>query len=471
MIYVRMYFFRQKFKHVIAQQEKEKHGFSLTKTLTTAPTALRQRFTRDPGREELVTGTPTAAPSNGSAHTAPRKQKGKGPINKDMIKRVDGGGVGLVNPMGWYDGTPINTPMPTPMTSGPGSPRRSVSPDHDEAWKNDSYKLNTFINSPSEPSTGPSEDSKKRSMDGDSDEDELRTSPTLLSSLDTGTRLGRVVSADSVRGAGTALAPPSTEPTRRPYAGTALGDDAFPRSKTIAFDEPDDGFAHELTMGENGRPMYSMPRTSTNNAIPWTTTMGSSAFPRTYSLRPQHSRMVDPRYTGFGGFPTPLQLLNRGFNKAFPRAATKLHETVTMPRTNTIAGRDSLHSGDDHYISFNAVVGRNSKFKGLTEDQMDELGGVEYRALKLLFWIVLCYWIALPLAGATIIAPYIAAGGRYDWVFNNQYKHVRIPWYAFFQAYSGFANLGMSLADMSLLQFQKAYLMNFGEFLRLAVLT
>jgi Trk-type K+ transport system membrane component len=461
MIYVRMYFFRQKFKHVIAQQEKEKPGFSLSRTFTTAPTALRHRFTRDPGREELVTGS-TAAPSNGSAHTAPKKQKGKGPINKDMIKRIDGGGVGLVNPMGWYDGTPMATPMPTPMTSGPGTPRRSISPDHGEAWQQDSHKLNTFVNPPSEPGT--SDDSKKRSIDGDSGEDELRTSPTLLSPLDSGGgRLGRVVTNDSVTGTGTALAPPSTEATRRPYAGTAAGDDAFPRSKTIAFDEPDDGFAHELTMGENGRPVY-MPRTSTVNAIPWTTTMGSSAFPRTYSMRPQSSRMADPRYTGFGGFPTPLQLISRGFHKAFPTAATKLHETVTMPRTNTIAGRDSIHSGDDRhvpYISFSAVVGRNSKFKGLTEEQMDELGGVEYRALKLLFWIVLCYWIMLPLAGATIIAPYIAADGRYDWVFNSQYKHIRIPWYAFFQAYSGFANLGMSLADQSLLQFQKAYLMNF----------
>ncbi|TXT11937.1 uncharacterized protein COLE_02347 [Cutaneotrichosporon oleaginosum] len=465
MIYVRMYFFRQKFKHVIAQQEKEKPGFSLTKTLTVAPNALRQRFTKDPGREELVTGSPTVAPSNGSAHTAPKKpHKGKGPINKDMIKRVDGGGVGLVNPMGWYDGTPIATPMPTPLTSAHGTPRRSLSPDHGEARKNDSHKLNTFVNPPSE--NGTSDDSKKRSMDGDSGEDELRTSPTLLSPLDMAGPLGRIVTNDSGSGAGTALAPPATEPTRRPYSGTTAGEEAFPRSKTIAFDEPDDGFAHELTMGENGRPMYTMPRTTTmpsSNAIPWTTTMGSSAFPRTYSLRPQ-STMADARYTGFGGFPTPIELLSRGFRKAFPRAATKLHETVTMPRTNTIAGRDSIHSGDEQhvpYISFSAVIGRNSKFKGLTEEQMDELGGVEYRALKLLFWIVLCYWIALPLAGATIIAPYIAAGGRYNWVFEDQYKHVRVPWFSFFQAYSGFANLGMSLADLSLLQFQEAYLMNF----------
>lgn len=36
-----------------------------------------------------------------------------------------------------------------------------------------------------------------------------------------------------------------------------------------------------------------------------------------------------------------------------------------------------------------AVVGRNSHFHDLTKEEHDELGGVEYRALKVLFWIVL----------------------------------------------------------------------------------
>lgn len=464
MIYVRMCFFHQKFKHVIAQQERERPGFSLTKTLTMAPTALRQRFTRDHGREELGYGT-SASTAKGSTHPSFKRPKGKGAINKDMIVRIDGGGVGLVNPMGWYDGTPMATPMPTPMTSVPGSPVRSYSPNHVEAMNSESHKLDTFIspsNKSSEPGT--SDDSKRRSIDSDSAE-ELRSSPTLLSPFEAGPRLNRMVSEESVSGTGTALAPPTTEPTRRPYAGTAAGEDAFPRSKTIAFDDAEDGLAHEFGAGENGRATYSMPRTSTipSNGIPWTTTIGSSAFPRTYSLRPQTSRLADARFRGFGGFPTPVQLISKGFHKLFPRAATKFQQTVTMPRTNTVSGRDSISSGDGQnvpYISFSAVVGRNSKFKGLTEDQMDELGGVEYRALKLLFWITLWYWILLPLAGATIIAPYIAAGGRYNHVFESQYKIVRIPWFAFFQAYSGFANLGMSLVDQSVIPFQTAYLMN-----------
>ena len=39
-----------------------------------------------------------------------------------MIKRVDGGGVGLVNPMGWYDAERADTPSPSP----PGQPSEST---------------------------------------------------------------------------------------------------------------------------------------------------------------------------------------------------------------------------------------------------------------------------------------------------------------------------------------------------------
>jgi hypothetical protein len=40
------------------------------------------------------------------------------------------------------------------------------------------------------------------------------------------------------------------------------------------------------------------------------------------------------------------------------------------------------------YISFDAVVGRNSTFHLLTNEQLEELGGVEYRALNALLFIV-----------------------------------------------------------------------------------
>ena len=39
---------------------------------------------------------------------------------------------------------------------------------------------------------------------------------------------------------------------------------------------------------------------------------------------------------------------------------------------------------DMPYLSYTPTVGRNSAFVDLTDDQKNELGGLEYRALKLL---------------------------------------------------------------------------------------
>jgi hypothetical protein len=52
------------------------------------------------------------------------------------------------------------------------------------------------------------------------------------------------------------------------------------------------------------------------------------------------------------------------------------------------------------YVTFDAVVGHNSSFVSLTEEQLEELGGVEFRALNALLWIVgivcssACFWVA-----------------------------------------------------------------------------
>jgi hypothetical protein len=108
------------------------------------------------------------------------------------------------------------------------------------------------------------------------------------------------------------------------------------------------------------------------------------------------SRRPETKYNHFGGFPSPLKLIAQLAKKAFPGQHRSLTQTLTMPRTNTIGRKGTIVSETETgvgkevpYISFAAVVGRNSRFEGLTGDQMDELGGVEYRALKVLMWIVI----------------------------------------------------------------------------------
>ena len=67
-----------------------------------------------------------------------------------------------------------------------------------------------------------------------------------------------------------------------------------------------------------------------------------------------------------------------------------------MPRAATLLPADTVrtsrgpHEGSTvvPYFSFTAIVGKNSVFHGLTEDQLEELGGIEFRALNMLMWAV-----------------------------------------------------------------------------------
>lgn len=89
----------------------------------------------------------------------------------------------------------------------------------------------------------------------------------------------------------------------------------------------------------------------------------------------------------------PHKILGSIFSRLFPKLERKLTRSLTYPATTTIA---SQHRGTVNadgskvvpYISFDAVVGRNSTFHLLTNEQLEELGGVEYRALNALLFIV-----------------------------------------------------------------------------------
>lgn len=113
----------------------------------------------------------------------------------------------------------------------------------------------------------------------------------------------------------------------------------------------------------------------------------------------EHTSAVDSPITqhevGFGGFPGPRELFARSSRALFPSLYRGLHRTLTIPRTSTLVPQNDRHVpvSDEaarmvEYLSFVANVKNNSQFQGLTEEQIMELGGVEYRALTVLLWIV-----------------------------------------------------------------------------------
>jgi len=141
--------------------------------------------------------------------------------------------------------------------------------------------------------------------------------------------------------------------------------------------------------------------------------------------------------------------------KLFPGLHQKLWHTITEPRTSALlpgnpgdVPQDSRESATVvPYLTFPAVVGKNSAFSNLTQEQLEELGGLEFRALNMLMWAVplvcsVCFpchsWLffhllqyyffslAIPFI---ILAPYMSQPRWADnFLIPNQHRNISPVW-------------------------------------------
>ncbi|KAJ5754331.1 hypothetical protein N7533_003874 [Penicillium manginii] len=106
------------------------------------------------------------------------------------------------------------------------------------------------------------------------------------------------------------------------------------------------------------------------------------------------------------------------------------------------------------YLSWNATVARNSNFVDLTEEQRDELGGIEYRALKTLAVVLISYYVGFHLFGLISMVGWIMTTPRWGDVVRAD--GVGRPWWGIFTAASAFNDLGFTLTPDSMNSFQEA---------------
>ncbi|KAJ5182455.1 hypothetical protein N7492_000071 [Penicillium capsulatum] len=106
------------------------------------------------------------------------------------------------------------------------------------------------------------------------------------------------------------------------------------------------------------------------------------------------------------------------------------------------------------YLSWNATVARNSNFVDLTEEQRDELGGIEYRALKTLAVVLISYYVGFHLVGLICMVGWITTTDRWGRVVEE--VGVGRPWWGIFTSASAFNDLGFTLTPDSMNSFQKA---------------
>lgn len=158
-----------------------------------------------------------------------------------------------------------------------------------------------------------------------------------------------------------------------------------------------------------------------------------------------------------GGFPGPFELFARSARAAMPRVYRWI---TTLP---------ILHSNEDtarrwHSIGFDGLsIGRNSHFNTelLSDEELEALGGIEYRALRALSYIVIIYFIGVQLISFIVITSWINSTSRYDSVFQDQFRFVPKTWFTAFQVVGAYTGGGMSLVDLGMIPFQQAWVMIF----------
>ncbi|KAF2176036.1 potassium transport protein TRK1/TRK2 [Zopfia rhizophila CBS 207.26] len=162
-----------------------------------------------------------------------------------------------------------------------------------------------------------------------------------------------------------------------------------------------------------------------------------------------HSRR-GPRATGFSHF-------------SFGRGGRpKEHDSTTLTlhrraRSRTFASLISSRSQERDpmpYLSWTPTIGRNSAFVDLSEEQREELGGIEYRALKTLAFALVLYYVGFHLLGIVCLLPWIAKSKTYTPVLTE--SGISTVWWGFFTPASLFNDLGFTLTPDSMISFHSA---------------
>lgn len=131
--------------------------------------------------------------------------------------------------------------------------------------------------------------------------------------------------------------------------------------------------------------------------VPGTSFNPTNTMARTSRIKRRNSAFS---FTGVGTSPVTTSFHLPFFAELNDRPPTRpsaglvpMHDPAT-PR----------HIGD---LLRKGVVGRNSQFHGLTLQEREQLGGVEYRAIQLLSWIVPLYFVLWQLLGCLAVGAWM----------------------------------------------------------------
>ncbi|KIR43206.1 potassium ion transporter [Cryptococcus deuterogattii 99/473] len=185
--------------------------------------------------------------------------------------------------------------------------------------------------------------------------------------------------------------------------------------------------------------------------------------------------------TGYGGFPSLFQIFRRllpekakrKLYRPVRRVGILMHPAYARKFENGHAGveeswgeaiRGSVAKWMPEGLQ-GLVIGRNSRFwtEELDDEELEQIGGVEYRALKLLSCIVSTYIFFYQIIPFAIISIYFAKVNQWNSAFlataGVQAGTVNKTWFSLFLSASAYTGCGMTLTDQGLEPFQTCYLL------------
>ncbi|KEY71871.1 hypothetical protein S7711_06012 [Stachybotrys chartarum IBT 7711] len=148
------------------------------------------------------------------------------------------------------------------------------------------------------------------------------------------------------------------------------------------------------------------------------------------------------------------RFLNKNQHQTREDDASASHN-IRARTADTIRSVLSRDKADDMpYLSYTPTVARNSNFVGLTLEQREELGGIEYRSLRTLAVVLLGYFWGFQVLGTVVLLPYILNNRRYGTVVDD--AGASRVWWAFFTGNSAFMDLGFALTPDSMNSFNSS---------------
>nr|UJH94642.1 Trk2 [Starmerella bombicola] len=129
----------------------------------------------------------------------------------------------------------------------------------------------------------------------------------------------------------------------------------------------------------------------------------------------------------------------------------------TLTRADTLmsmASNRNPRSMTANYLSWTPTVGKNSAFIGLSREQKEELGGVEYRSLKMLRWILISYFLIFLCLGWLFLIPWSYKQRYYEQIIRSY--GVSPVLFGITTTLSAFNNSGLCVLPSSLSDFWRS---------------